>query len=56
MPFPLGNRWKLELNASAFSCAVLGAVGAFVEALSFVEERWGPVLGNAPTADRVSLT
>jgi len=27
MPFPLGNRWRLGFNASAFSCAFLGAVG-----------------------------
>jgi len=27
MPYPLGNRWRLGLNGSAFSWAFLGVVG-----------------------------
>jgi len=52
MPFPLGEPWE----GGAQRVCVFGRCGAFVEALSFVEERWGTV-GQCPNgAERVSLT
>jgi len=48
MPFPLGNRWRLGFNASAFSCAFLGAVGRSLKPFPPLKSVGEP-LGIAPT-------